>query len=127
MTVLLRTLTKKSILGFGKFADCKVGDLMKISIKEIEYLVWVYYHMSMISYHNDILIELGIIEDLQIDKPGKEMKNFYRWKIDALSDIDRLYLYSKTKHWKKILHKKISMADHYIFSPKNLTLYNHNK
>ena len=65
--VLYRILTEKSKLGFGKFADCTVMDLLKT--EQDEYLIWVYYNSSNISFKEDILDRLGVT---RIAKPGKD-------------------------------------------------------
>jgi len=66
---LLRTLTLKSILRFGKHAESSVQQI--IDIDEINYLRRVYYHCSNITFIEDILILIGIREDERILKPGK--------------------------------------------------------
>lgn len=63
---LYRILTKKSKLGFGKYADLTVGDVMKINPPYLEYL---YYCHEQISFCKEIMEEL----DLEpIAKPGKD-------------------------------------------------------
>ena len=71
MSVLkLRTLTKKSKLGFGKYSEHTIDELIK---RMRPYLVWVYYNASNITFTEDILKnDLGIFEDKLIDKPGKK-------------------------------------------------------
>ena len=70
-TTLLRTLTWKSTLGFGKYKDLKIQEIVKVG--HTQYLRWVYYCMEGISFIDDILIEIGIIDhqyDNRIEKPG---------------------------------------------------------
>ena len=66
----LRTLTEKSILGFGKYSDMRVGEVLKMS-SGTNYLRWVYYNLSMINFCDLVLYELYIHTDLIIKKPGK--------------------------------------------------------
>ena len=80
--VLLRKLTRKSTLNFGKYADYTVDQVLtKNPIDGINYLVWVYYNSSNISFVDEILLQLGITEENRIEKPGK------------LSSVDTFYSY----------------------------------
>ena len=73
MTTLLRTMTLKSPMKFGKWYDITVGDI--ISSKGyygIDYLIWVYYSASKITFMPDVMYMIGITDETQlIDKPGK--------------------------------------------------------
>lgn len=67
MVTRLRTLTKKSKLGFGKYAEQTVETLTKTNRT---YLVWVYYNISGITFTDEILDnDLSIVH--RIEKPGK--------------------------------------------------------
>lgn len=61
-----RTLTKKSRFNFGRYADYTVGDIIDIR-QQREYVIWVYYNCSHISFMPEIL-EQCCIEP--ITKPG---------------------------------------------------------
>ena len=69
MTLLLRTLTLKSVLGFGyeQIRDQRIGDLIKANY--FKTLISAYYGMSMISFTDDVLDILKI--EIRIEKPGK--------------------------------------------------------
>lgn len=69
MTILLRTLARKSVLDFGKHNGWTVQQCL--DMKNHRILRWYYYNCSMISFLPDILDEIGIPEDKRIDKPGK--------------------------------------------------------
>lgn len=95
--VTLRKLTGKSILGFGKYADLSVQQLIDLSKKA--YLRWVYFNASNIDFMEDILIEIRIIhpptnDDRRIAKPGKnpslgkEFGDFLRVMKEVPSDFD---------------------------------------
>lgn len=71
---LYRICTEKSVLGFGKYADLKVGDILKI---DEEYIVWAYASLEKISFHRDILDRLGLPT---IPKPGTETKVLFDWR-----------------------------------------------
>ena len=64
--IRLRTLTEKSKLGFGKHAELTVYELIAL---EPDYLVWVYYNSSNITFTDLVLDQLAIRE--RINKPGR--------------------------------------------------------
>ena len=72
MITLLRTMTLKSPMKFGKWYDLTVGDIINSKgYYGIDYLVWVYYSASKISFNDEVLNILGIIDESQlIEKPG---------------------------------------------------------
>jgi len=63
---LLRTMTKKSRIKFGRYADMTVGSLL---IESPIKLVAMYYNLAAITFTEDILNELMI--ERRIDKPGR--------------------------------------------------------
>ena len=69
---LLRTLTEKSQLKFGKYADSTVKEV--INSRHLGYLRWCYFNCSKISFIEDILEELKISENYRIEKPGKNLE-----------------------------------------------------
>ena len=72
MVTLLRTLTDRSQLKFGKYADYTVGHL--IAIRREDYLVWLYYNADKIDFTADVLSRLDIRENERISKPGKNVR-----------------------------------------------------
>jgi len=117
MITLLRTLTRKSPLKFGKYADCVVQHVLDMYLEGPSLLVWYYYNVKGISFNEDILNELGITDWLIIDKPGKNPAMVYAWKDQTLSEKDRLFLNNRVKH-NRAKHKNISrnMKSGQIFS-----------
>ena len=75
----MRTLTLKSKLGFGKYHVNTVNEVLEI-FKSKEYLRWVYYNMSHISFMPEILKEIDVI--FKIDKPGKNPELFCKDNIE---------------------------------------------
>lgn len=71
-SILLRKLTKKSTLKFGKFKDCTVEHLFGMK-KQVE-LTSIYFKLSTITFTEDILDELGILEEYRIEKPSTNIK-----------------------------------------------------
>ena len=70
-SVNLRKLTRKSRLGFGyrDIKDITIQDIM-IMNKHKE-LIKIYFGLGKINFTDDILDELGISEEMRIQKPGK--------------------------------------------------------
>lgn len=70
---LYRICTKKSVIGFGKYADLTVGDVLKI---DKQYIVYLYYSVPKFSLHQSILDEL---EMPAIPKPGTSEDALKAW------------------------------------------------
>lgn len=66
--IRLRVLTKKSKIGWGKYANNTVGEL--IESKQFNELLWLYYHIQWLTYTDDLLDELKIFKEFRIEKPG---------------------------------------------------------
>ncbi len=70
-SVNMRKLARKSRLGFG------YQDIKNITIQDIlimnkhKELIKIYFGLDKITFMDDILDELGITEDMRIEKPGK--------------------------------------------------------
>lgn len=105
MTLLLRTLTLKSKLGFGYY------EIKNLTIRELlimnkqVYLISCYYNLSMINFSTEILNELSISGDLIIKKPGKNpelhknaVTNYYNNKTEKEATILRSNAVLTKKH-----------------------------
>ena len=69
---LLRKLTRKSMLKFGRYYDFTVQQILDTKgIKGLKLLVWYYYSSEAITFFDEILDELGIIKGIRIKKPSK--------------------------------------------------------
>ena len=70
-SINLRKLTRKSRLGFG-YRDIKHITIQDILImNKHKELIKIYFGLGKINFTDDILEELGISEDMRIEKPGK--------------------------------------------------------
>ncbi len=82
-SVNLRKLTRKSRLGFG-YRDIKHITIQDILImNKHKELIKIYFGLGKINFTDDILEELGISEDMRIEKPGKIEDYEQRDKIVA--------------------------------------------
>lgn len=75
---LLRTLTEKSKLGFGRYADVPVWKLLE-RLSTRSYLVWVYYNNDRVTFKDEILDQLRITD--RIEKPGKSPDKFEEYQM----------------------------------------------
>jgi hypothetical protein len=70
-SVNLRKLTRKSRLGFG-YRDIKHITIQDILImNKHKELIKIYFGLGKINFIDEILDELGISDDMRIEKPGK--------------------------------------------------------
>ena len=70
--VLLRKMTNKSVMNFGKYFDLTVQQIL--DTKKRKYLRWVYFNCSNITFTDELLDELLIPVDYRFDKPSKNIE-----------------------------------------------------
>lgn len=123
---LLRKLTEKSTLKFGKYHDIPIYNLLDLNRNT--YLRWVYYNSSNITFMDNILFKIGIRENEFIEKPGKNPKlylevterirmNMSYKSISRLNKIKRISI-------EKIIRQE-NKKDNTINSKSNLMKKNH--
>ena len=142
--VLLRTLTRKSTMKFGKYYDLTVQMILDSQgVRGLSWLCWVYYNADMINFMPDILEELGVYDDLRISKHGKVLIKEDRKRLEKkamcnrideegglsgdekskLAGFRRKVSYSQDK----IKKRKENSIDKLLFSKNNLAKRNHGK
>lgn len=77
MIPILRTMTRKSKLNFGKYKDKTVQQML--DLKHNVELISAYYKLTSINYTQDILDELNIVDGYIIDKPSSNKEMYYRF------------------------------------------------
>ena len=77
MPILLRTLTRKSKLGFGKKRNLTVQQILDLGNKLV--LISPYFKLTAINYTDDILEELGITTNYRIEKPSSNREMYYKF------------------------------------------------
>lgn len=77
MIPTLRTLTRKSKLGFGRNKNLTVQRLLDLR-RNIE-LISPYYKITSINYTEDILEELKITKQYRIEKPSSDKDMYYKF------------------------------------------------
>jgi hypothetical protein len=70
--ILLRKLSLKSIIGFGKYSEWTVGKL--IEFNKNHYLAYIYYTINGIDLLPEVLDIIKIPKKLKIDKPGENIE-----------------------------------------------------
>lgn len=102
---ILRTLTEKSILKFGKYHDYRVGDLIRL--EKTVYLRWVYFNCDRITFIDDILDQIYLPEEYRITKPGKNPSRGEECNEFNFSKIGGFTKFKKGKHRKKVKRCKL--------------------
>ena len=106
-SIRLRTLTEKSTIGFGKYKDLRIFELIALRpIKGKQLLCWYYYNASKINYSKDLLNTLGISKEIQIEKPATDKGNVEFLKI-AMENRIKLNPETALKEVRCLEHKKI--------------------
>lgn len=93
MSIRLRTLTRKSTLGFGKYKLYTVDTMLKTSFKMRQALIASYYKLESISYNDNVLEALEITDEFRIEKPSTDLE-MYQTFISQLTGYD----YKKLGH-----------------------------
>jgi len=127
--VLLRTLSRKSVLWFGKFEGLSVQQI--IDMKRGQYLRWLYYNCQGVSFLNDVLEEIRINEYWRIKKPGIRPKkhdqlcqeNRKKMSFKSKSHVDRVMRIRK--HVKKIKTEKKEVTSRGVSQACNLQRIKH--
>ena len=109
-TILLRKLTYKSILKFGKYAELSIQEIINLGKKN--YLRWIYFNSSMISFTDIILTELSINKEYIINKPGKDPE--LGKKLNNRISRFTAYIKIKEKNSSKYYHNKRAKKADYI-------------
>ena len=87
--VLLRTLTRKSILNFGRHAPIPIGDL--VDLQKVNYLRWIYYNYEGLTFTEDILTDINILPEHRIKKPGKDPELHLKTQNEKMKFIKEYY------------------------------------
>lgn len=72
--VILRTLTNKSVLGFGQYRELTVLEI--INLQKSGYLRYAYFNFYGITFTDEVLDKLNIHPKYRIHKPGTNPELF---------------------------------------------------
>lgn len=123
-SIQLRTLTKKSVLWFGKYNGVSVQQLLDLS--RHTYLRWVYYNIKGISFMDDILETITVRGERRIEKPGSDPEMYYKTlqeNTEKLSMKVKSHLTKKMRIQKAVIENKITRRS--IQKKSVLTANNH--
>ena len=110
---LYRICTEKSVLGFGRYRDLTVGDII---IMDASYIAFVYYTCSKVSFHKDIL---ELLKLTPIEKPGKNPDLLASWKKEYSASLPfteeerKHYFYIRKNVQKRKAAKKLERVERY--------------
>ena len=125
--IILRTMTLKSQLSFGKYEGMTIHQVL--SLKHTRYLRWIYYNMSRISFVDEILAMINIRLEHKIDKPGKnpdkgkEVDNIVF--SHAGSDLKRIKAVSNANATKRHDANRNRVRESMRYSRGNMQARNH--
>ena len=119
--VLLRKMTNRSVMNFGKYFDLTVQQIL--DTKKRKYLRWVYFNCSNITFTDELLDELFITVDFRFDKPNKniELGEKLEEKLkESYSDDFKEKLKKKGKRLSKAKFMKNELYSEKVTKPINL-------
>jgi hypothetical protein len=113
---LLRIMTLKSKLNFGKYENLTIQEI--INLRHTQYLRYVYYSFEGLSFNEEVLKLIGVINefnDNRITKPGVDLElHKYINSRNERSRIERIGYF--VVNGQKTVEKKLRM--------KQLTIFN---
>ena len=132
--ILLRIMTRKSILNFGYAGNRDLSVQMMLDIGRKKQLISSYFGLEKINYTVDILEEIGIYPHFIIDKPGKvtnidEMVNkVYQNLYKDSTDIERMMASNKSKKANNLMrNRNITLQEKHNNNTEYLKRKNHGK
>jgi len=124
--IRLRTMTEKSVIGFGKYTDLRVQDLL--NQRKTRDLRWIYYNCSLLTFMPNILEEIGVTEEHRIEKPGKNHDlgiELNEAKKKRILGFQKLKNQSHTRRVIKANNASRRFVDHIKYSKGSLVARNH--
>jgi hypothetical protein len=125
-TILLRTLTGKSKLHFGKYAGLSIDQI--INLGHTAYLRGLYFNISSINFTDEILNKIYIGDEFKITKPGinKDFELLCFKRVFGTAGKNKRYrIASQLKKNRKINFYNYDKKDRIKFSKASLTRRNH--
>jgi hypothetical protein len=107
--ILLRTLTEKSCLKFGKFHDVPIFKL--IDMGRTRYLRIIYFTNSMISFTPDILDKIYISENFRINKPGSDVDKLNKLQSIIYDNYSPMQKFKDINSAKKLSYAKLARSN----------------
>jgi len=124
--VLLRKLAEKSKINFGKYKDLTIREILNLN--HPNYIRWIYFNMSGLSFVDDILEEVKVPEIYRIKKPGKNKELFEKLEgeiFGRMHGLDKFILEGINRKQRKRNYINAIRRDYSIHSPDSLVRVNH--
>ena len=121
----LRKLTEKSFMNFGKNRDFTVQNLL--DLKRYQYLRWVYFNSSNITFMDNILKTIGVKKQFKIPKPGvnRELGDaINEWHLSFINGLEKHILNKKKRSQLKGNSGAYFRRDKIKYSKGNLQAFN---
>jgi hypothetical protein len=123
---ILRTLTLKSKLTFGKYDNLTIQEI--INLGHTSYLRWVYFNINGITFIDEILEMIHISCEFKIDKPGTNPESYEKINTaihEWMGGITRIRMFNSVKRQQKRERVHNRIVDNIKFSKSNLMAKNH--
>lgn len=130
-TILLRKMSYKSVVGFGKYKELTVQEI--INLGHTAYLRYLYYNIEGISFVDDVLKDIGVYSDkydYRIEKPGKNPElgdELFNIKINNMSFNNKSHFNKVNNIRKNVKNRDFKRLDNKTFSKSNLQRWNQGK
>jgi len=125
---LLRTLTYKSVLGFGSYGDMTIQQIL--DLKHTRYLRNIYFTCSKINFTPEILDQIFVPLSYRINKPGIDKEKLKKLNASIYAHRSEKYNdnYKTMAHVYKNMrgfYKSVNISENRKFSKGNLQARNH--
>lgn len=130
---ILRTLTWKSILGFGKYKELSIQQIFDLG--HTAYLRYIYFNVEGISFNEEILTKIYVISkyyDDRIIKPGTNPE--LGKKIDAImfnhfvgKEGNSAHTMNRIRKGAKIRLVELKIYENKYYSKASMQRRNHGK
>lgn len=122
-TLLLRTMTRKSLIGFGDFKDLTVQNLID-TLRHKE-LLSLYYTCRNIDFNEELIAELKIDKVFRIDKKNKRQD---RWIKESNKYINQCLYLIISENEKMVTQKmRIGFSNKKYSKQKNTKIENYSQ
>lgn len=124
--ILKRKMTLKSKLGFGRYNDMRVSDIINIKNHAgTQYLIWVYYTMKNMDFEEETLMRLRITPKFRIEKPGFSKKMMLVMKDEMFTEKEKEMMLKEKNFAMAQSYAEFREKDRLNFSNKKLQARNH--
>jgi hypothetical protein len=124
-TILLRTLTGKSKIHFGKYSGLTIDEI--INLGHTAYLRRLYFNISSVNFTDEVLDKIYIPDKYRISKPGinKDFDSLcFKYVFASAGDVKRIKASKIINKHNKINYYNLKRKDSLKFSKINMARKN---